>query len=89
MNAGGLEKTQAEVLIYANTHAKLNEIIEEFINLRTTNEELTNNRHAIDRATISKRLNETIFDEEYLEKKANKLASRYKDEDGNIMGDQV
>lgn len=77
------------MLIYANTHAKLNEIIEEFVNLRTENEALTNNQDAVDKETISKRLNETIFDEEYLEKKANKLTNKYRDEDGNIKGDQV
>ena len=89
MNSSGLEKTQAEVLIYANTHAKLNEIIEEFINLRTNNEILNNNREGTDMEAISKRLNETIFDEEYLEKKANKLTNKYRDKDGNIKGDQV
>ena len=50
---------------------------------------LTNKNHVFDRATISKRLNETIFDDEYLEKKAKKLTNQYRDEYGNIKGDQV
>lgn len=85
-----MEKTQAEVLIYANTQAKLNEIISEFINLKSQNDQLTGMRNLNeDRETINRRLNETIFDDEYLEEKAKKLANRYKDEYGNIKGDQV
>ena len=77
-------------MIYAITHAKLNEIIKEFIILRSKNDELTNNQnYAVERETINQRLNETIFDEEYLEKKANKITNQYKDEYGNIKGDQV
>ena len=89
VNEGELEKTKAEVLIYANTHSKLNEIIERFVYLKSENEMFTNKANAIDRATISKRLNETIFDDDYLEKKANKITNQYCDEYGNIKGDQV
>jgi len=92
VHSGGLEKTQAEVLIYANTQAKLNEIISQFILLRAENERLSGAPKGgaeVDRETINRRLNETIFDDEYLERKARKLASRYKDEYGNIRGEQV
>ena len=62
----------------------------QFVLLRATNYEMTNNQNQqLDRETISRRLNETIFDDEYLEKKAKKLTSQYKDEYGNIKGDQV
>lgn len=62
----------------------------QFVLLRATNYEMANNQNQqLDRETISKRLNETIFDDEYLEKKAKKLTSQYKDEYGNIKGDQV
>ena len=58
--------------------------------LRSKNDELLNNHnYAHERETINKRLNETIFDDDYLEKKANKITNQYKDEYGNIKGDQV
>lgn len=90
VNETSLEKTQAEVLIYANTENKLKQIMMAFIENRTKLDEIENDipMHEV-RETINKRLDETIFDDDYLQRKVDKLSKNYQNEDGEIVGEKV
>ena len=83
-----LEKTHAEVIIYSNTETKMKEIMKELL---TTREELaryTQNKNLAkmheDRKTVHKRLNETIFDDDYVSGKEKEISVNYIDGEGKL-----
>jgi len=83
-----LEKTQDEVIIYSNTESKLKKIMKELL---STREELAgyqemSNAHQQneDRKTVHKRLNETVFDEDYVSEKVKELSVNYLDGNGRL-----
>lgn len=88
MEVKTLDKTQDEVIIYSNTETKLKEIM---LSLLQTREELARIRGEEnqaqldeDRKTIHKRLNETVFDEDYVSGKVKEISVNYIDGDGRL-----
>lgn len=88
IEARTLDKTQDEVIIYSNTEAKLKQILR---TLLSTREELSrasrgNNDAQLDedRKTVHKRLNETVFDDDYVSGKVNQLSVNYLDKEGEL-----
>ena len=84
-----LDKTQDEVIIYSNTESKLKEIMKELL---TTRDQLSayreqgvqNDQLNEDRKTVHKRLNETVFDEDYVSEKVKELSVNYLDVNGRL-----
>lgn len=89
-NSDGLDKTQAEVLIYTNTENKLKEIFSDYVKLKA---EVESHKQGKDknqiRDTLNKKLNETIYDEVYLSSKVDKLSKKFKNKYGDIETDKV
>lgn len=88
MEVKTLDKTQDEVIIYSNTETKLKEIM---LSLLQTREELARIRGEEnqaqldeDRKTVHKRLNETVFDEDYVSEKVKEISVNYIDGDGRL-----
>ena len=88
MEVKTLDKTQDEVIIYSNTETKLKEIM---LSLLKTREQLARTTQGgnqaefdEDRKTVHKRLNETVFDEDYVSGKVKELSVNYIDGDGRL-----
>lgn len=90
MENNGLDKTQAEVLIYTNTENKLKEIFSKFVKFKADFKSRINglDKNKI-RDTMNKRLNETIYDDVYVSQKADKLSKKFKNKYGDIETDKV
>lgn len=77
MEEFNLDKTHEEVILYSNAQSKLGEILQKFIEQkeiiegRKKNEELN-------------RLNETLLDDEYVDRKVKQLATNYLDNEGGL-----
>ena len=82
-----LDKTQDEVIIYSNTESKLKQIMKELL---TTRDQLSayrgiqNEQVKEDRKTLHKRLNETVFDEDYVSEKVKEISVNYLDGNGRL-----
>lgn len=76
------------MIIYSNTETKLKEILKTLLSTREELSRLThsNNEPQIDedRKTVHKRLNETVFDEDYVSDKVKELSVNYIDNEGRL-----
>jgi hypothetical protein len=84
-----LDKTQDEVIIYSNTESKLKEIMKELLitreNLSVFRQQgVPNEQMDEDRKTVHKRLNETVFDEDYVSEKVKEISVNYLDGNGRL-----
>lgn len=83
-----MEKTQAEVIIYSNTETKLKEIMKELLTTREELSRVTQPKNEAqldeDRKTVHKRLNETVFDDDYVSGKVKELSANYIDGEGKL-----
>lgn len=89
-NTNTFEKTKADILIYSNTNKKLEKILREFVEMQLQIQENQNsNSYDQMRETINQRMNETIFDEKYLNEKVNKISKKFTNKYEEIDGQKV
>lgn len=76
------------MIIYSNTETKLKEIMKELLSTReqleTFSERKNQMQMAEDRKTVHKRLNETIFDDDYVSGKVKEISVNYIDGEGKL-----
>ena len=88
-----LDKTQDEVIIYSNTETKLKEIMLSLLNTREELARISEDKNEAqldeDRKTVHKRLNETVFDEDYVSGKVKEISVNYIDGDGRLKQGMV
>lgn len=85
MESGLLEKSNDGTLLYSNTENKLKEILQTFVKYKEDLAEFRNTKKkSEDRKTIQKKLNETIFDEEYVDDKVNEISMNYVSKFGGL-----
>ena len=72
-----MDRTHEEVILYSNAQSKLGEILQKFIEQKEIIEGRNRNRDL-------NRLNETLLDEEYVDRKVKQLATNYMDNEGGL-----
>lgn len=82
---GSLEKTTDGIILYSNTENKLKEILENFVENKNLLAEMKNNKEIVEeRITVQRKLNETIFDEDYIDEKLKEISINYVDKFGGL-----